>query len=563
MAIIFILALGVFFRFFNLTGVPPGLYPDEAMNGNNALEALHTGMWKVFYPENNGREGLFINIQALSIKTFGNTPWALRDVSALMGSLTILAVFFLTRELFKNQGLHSKFLILNSEIIALLAAFFIATSYWHINFSRIGFRAIMLPLISALGMYFLLKGLRTGKLRDLILAGIFVGLGFHTYIAFRFFPFVIAVPLVLALWQWWRTKNQESRIKNYGIENKNLNSLFLIHTSKSCAPCLILLFLFITLITALPIGLYFLHHPADFFSRTGQVSVFTAASPIQEFVKSNVLTAGMFFVRGDCNWRHNFPCRPELHPFVGLFFLVGVIFLIKDLLKQNYTLNLVPYTLLTWLLFMSLPATLTREGLPHALRAIGMVPPVMALSGFGAWSTGTVILHWFSRQKNKWPQRAAQITRIEKELMILFLLVLLTIPFITYRVYFREWAGNVNTYGAFATDLLSLGQHLASRPTTTEKYIIVNLPGTAVHGIPMPAQTVMFATDTFAIARREETHTHYLAPQEIDTIEVVKNKQILIAFLNSRDTDLVKSVRKKFPELKVTAPGDFLTFETQ
>ncbi|MEK9147933.1 MAG: hypothetical protein AAB650_00675, partial [Patescibacteria group bacterium] len=62
-----ILILGAGFRFYLLPSVPPGLYPDEAANGNNAREALETGNFKVFYPENNGREGLFINIQAAAI----------------------------------------------------------------------------------------------------------------------------------------------------------------------------------------------------------------------------------------------------------------------------------------------------------------------------------------------------------------------------------------------------------------------------------------------------------------------------------------------------------------
>ena len=110
--LIIIIALAVFLRFFDLGRVPPGLYPDEAMNGNNALEALANKDWKVFYPENNGREGLFINLQSLSVAVFGNKPWALRLVSAVFGTLTVLGLFFLTKVLFVNQQ------------IALLASFF-------------------------------------------------------------------------------------------------------------------------------------------------------------------------------------------------------------------------------------------------------------------------------------------------------------------------------------------------------------------------------------------------------------------------------------------------------
>src|SRR3989344_7697255 len=146
-----ILIIASFLRLYNLTEVPPGLYPDEAMNGNNAAEALETGNFKVFYPENFGREGLFINIQALFIRQFSHKPWALRLPSAIFGILTVLGLYFLTKELFKSKNL------------ALLASFLLATSFWHINFSRIGFRAIMAPFFLVWSLYLLLKSLNQTK----------------------------------------------------------------------------------------------------------------------------------------------------------------------------------------------------------------------------------------------------------------------------------------------------------------------------------------------------------------------------------------------------------------
>src|SRR3989338_2846982 len=100
--LILILAIAAFFRLWQIDAIPPGLYPDEAMNGNNALEALETGEFKIFYPENNGREGLFINMQAASLKIFGNKPLALRLPSILFGVLTILGLYFLTKILFET-----------------------------------------------------------------------------------------------------------------------------------------------------------------------------------------------------------------------------------------------------------------------------------------------------------------------------------------------------------------------------------------------------------------------------------------------------------------------------
>ena len=98
--LVLIIIIAAYLRVANIESVPPGLYPDEAMNGNNALEALDTHDFKVFYPENNGREGLFINIQAIFISFLGNEPWVLRLPSVIFGILTVLGIYFLTKEFF-------------------------------------------------------------------------------------------------------------------------------------------------------------------------------------------------------------------------------------------------------------------------------------------------------------------------------------------------------------------------------------------------------------------------------------------------------------------------------
>jgi len=66
-----ILIIAGFLRFYHLPATPPGLYPDEAMDGNNALQALRTGDFRVFYTPNNGEEGLFANVEAAVIALTG------------------------------------------------------------------------------------------------------------------------------------------------------------------------------------------------------------------------------------------------------------------------------------------------------------------------------------------------------------------------------------------------------------------------------------------------------------------------------------------------------------
>src|ERR1035437_10716056 len=93
---------------------------DEAMNGNNAREVLETGRFAPFYPENGGREGLYINVSTLFLRFLGNQAWVLRLPAAIFGILTVWGVYLLAAELY-------------SPPVGLLASFFLATSFWHIT----------------------------------------------------------------------------------------------------------------------------------------------------------------------------------------------------------------------------------------------------------------------------------------------------------------------------------------------------------------------------------------------------------------------------------------------
>src|SRR5262245_16314088 len=95
-----IVSMAFLFRFHHLDSVPPGLFMDEAVEGNQALEAARTGRLQLFYSENNGREGLFVWFAAIPLKLFGNQPWALRSVSAVFGVLTVVGLFLLAQQVF-------------------------------------------------------------------------------------------------------------------------------------------------------------------------------------------------------------------------------------------------------------------------------------------------------------------------------------------------------------------------------------------------------------------------------------------------------------------------------
>ncbi|HUX35745.1 MAG TPA: glycosyltransferase family 39 protein [Candidatus Paceibacterota bacterium] len=471
--LLLILIIAGFFRLYHITTTPPGLYPDEAMNGNNALQAAQTGDYKVFYPENNGREGLFMNIQSLFLRFFAvNEPWVLRLPSAIFGILTVLGIYLLAKELFSVR-------------IGLLSAFFAATSFWHIMFSRIGFRAIMAPFFAVWAFYFLLKAFRSPNSKfqvpSSVIGGIFYGLGFYSYIAYRITPLLLLlfIPFFAREKGFWKVAGT---------------------------------FLLTTFFVALPIGIYFLQHPADFMGRTSEISIFSAQSPLKDLAVNVAKTLGMFNFVGDWNWRQNYAGAPELFWPVGILFILGVILGIKNLISKSKfeaPNSKFPYWILFfWFFLAMLPVVISNEGIPHALRSILMIPPVMILCGIG----GIAIYDWIKKRIPEYWVRAA---------------VAFFIAFVVsnaYYMYFIAWANNPNVQGAFAADYVALGRQLNSLPVSVPKYIVVDAGGVLANGIPMPAQTVMFITGTFTAKGQAAKNIHYVLPADEKNIPAGSEK---------------------------------------
>ncbi len=486
--ILLILAVAVFFRLYKIDSAPPGLFPDEAMNGNNAIQTIETGQYKAFYPENNGREGLFIGLQALSLKVFGYHIWSLRIVSAIAGILTVLGLFLLVSRLFNWQ-------------IAALSSYLLAIGFWHVNFSRMGFRAIMAPLLLVWGMYFLWRGLSSGRLWNFGLSAVFWGLGFYTYITFRAMPLM----LILTLGAYWHAAKKDFGHEKYEfIRNQLIRGLAL--------------FLLVIILAGLPIGYYFWTHPADFFGRTGQLSVFVSDNPLKQLAQNTIQTLGMFNFAGDYNWRHNLSSQPMLLWPVGALFILGFIRSWIKLFKTKKThghFSTVQTLLLSWFFVGLIPVVLSNEGLPHALRAIIIVPVVFIWAGEGLWWIIDKIGDWYRERdvhefnlRNRWMKESSAAAVFA----LAFLLSSLTAA--EYNKYFNQWAKNPNVALAFNQNYVDIGNQLNAMPQETKKYVLVNAWGISVNGIPMPAQTVMFITDTYTPEKQKAKNIYYLTEEQ-------------------------------------------------
>lgn len=517
--LVLILVLAGFLRFWQLDSIPPGLYPDVAMNGNDALDALKSGNFKIFYPENNGREGLFINLIALSFLIFGPSVWAIKIVAAIIGILTVFGFYLLTKELFPLiarsdisgilPAINARYQIQNTKY-SLLATFLFATSFWHLNFSRFGFRAIMVSFILVWSFYLLFLGLRQKKLWAIIFAGAIFGLGFHTYIALRMAPLILPFLLI----PYWLSYRKENRQKQFFI----------------FAFC----FLFFTFIVAAPIGLYFLTNPQDFIGRATGVSIFAAANPIKAFFESLLVHLQMFVWQGDSNWRHNFTGQPAIAPPLGILMYLGLIFSLKEafcsLKQKNWPVLASHGLLLSWFFAMLLPGVLTSEGIPHQLRTIGVIPATYIFVSLGIF-------------------KAFEFLSSKKKILSAILLVIIILAgFGDAYKYFFVWVKNSEVQGAFTVKYVKVADYLNSLPEEAKRYVIVNEPGVAVpypDGIPMPSQTIMFLER----AKFGKLRAVYLKPEELDKIKMDNEKTVIV--LMREDNELSNKVKNIFPGVKV------------
>jgi hypothetical protein len=127
-----------------------------------------------------------------------------------------------------------------------------------------------------------------------------------------------------------------------------------------------------------------------------------------------------------------------------------------------------------------------------------MIPPIFILAGRGGIEAYNFI-------KKRLPENFRIF-----DFACAILLILLA--FQTYTTYFVSWANNQEVYGSFNGEWARIGNELNALPNELPKYIIVEAGGVDVRGIPMPAQTVMFLTDTFTPDKQSAKNLHYLLP---------------------------------------------------
>jgi len=188
--ILLIIVLAAFLRLYKLDQFPAGLNADEAAIGYNAYSLLETGRdehgnaWPVHFKSfGDYKPGLYFYLTLPFVKVLGLNIWAVRLPSAILGTLGVLGIFLLVRELFKNSAI--------SYELSAISSFLLAISPWHLHFSRGGWETNAAAFFILVGVFGVLRGLRSPKF--FVFGFLFLVFSLYTYHSAR-----IVVPLLLA-----------------------------------------------------------------------------------------------------------------------------------------------------------------------------------------------------------------------------------------------------------------------------------------------------------------------------------------------------------------------------
>lgn len=487
-----ILAVAFYLRFANIGNTPPGLYPDEAVNGIDAMNAWKHNQWQWFYEANNGREGLMMNLNAILFEFMGVSLLALKLPNIIFGTLTVLGIFLLTKEMFGRR-------------MALIAAFLISVAFWSLVFSRMAFRANMLPFVLAFSFYFLWKGIRTHGYWPFIFGGIFFGLGMHTYIAFRIAPLILLVSVFVF------TLNRKRFLADFWKQ--------------------IAVFVLFATIVASPILYTFYIHPEYIQSRTNNVSVFNPevnqGHLVSALAKSIGLSVIKYNIWGDQNWRHNYPPYSILDPITGIAFTFGFIYVIIRFFhlwslriyrgKKHPQLEIFTF-LLAWFFIMLIPEFMTAEGNPHALRSIGTMPVVFIFSA--------ITFEYFFHKSEHY-------TYLFKKISVSFLLIILvSIGIFNAVKYHYFWANKTEVAQSYDNNILEVAKYAQNIPRSKEVDIVVEV----MQRIPIQ------------LFNWESPNINYYYPSEIDKINPKDDNFEII--LTEYNDEVVNYLQNKFPNIK-------------
>lgn len=359
--------LVVFFRVYKIQIVPPEMVSDHAEKLLDVWDVLN-GEMRIFFPRNTGRESMQMYLTAAVVKIFGTgfSYLSLKIGTILAGLLTLPYIYLIGKEMGNRRA-------------GLLAFVFAGIAYWPNVISRVGLRFPLYPLFVAPTLYYLLRGIRSERLNNFILAGLAMGIGLHGYTPIRMLPFVVILAVGIYLLHKQSSGRRKASLLGLGI--------------------LLLVFMLVLI----PLIRYGLENPEMLFyrslTRIGTIEQ-QYPEPVWKVFLKNLWDAGTMFAwdNGEI-WVHSITHRPALGVIsAALFYPGAALLLLRYIRRRNwfdiFILSSIPLLMMPSILSLAFPG----EN-PSLNRTSGAIVPVFVIVGI----TGDGLLTTLeSRLKANW-----------------------------------------------------------------------------------------------------------------------------------------------------------------
>ncbi|MDX2163103.1 MAG: hypothetical protein SF162_17435 [bacterium] len=400
-ALVGIMLLGGYFRFTGLD-TPPEMTSDHVEKIINAQEIID-GLPRVFFSNNGGREPIQMYLLALlaqvPLPELGINFHTLKLLSAIEGFLSIPVMFLLGRSLISRVDRRT------GDLVGLAVAALCAVSYWHQVLSHLGLRIILTPLVMALLLIYLIRGLRTNDRSAFLFAGLTLGIGLYTYQAVRMMPLVVIVGFVIAA-------------IHHGRDLAFIRRLFVNGVALVA----------VAVVCFVPMIGFISEFPNDFLQRTS-TRIFGDAARVDadgnpvtlslvEQVEAvtpqfllNMRNAALGFnFAGDGAWFQNAPHKPFLDAFTGALLIVGLVAWVRLLFRtRDPGIDLWIPMIVIMLLPSALALAFPNEN-PSITRLSGALPGVLVLAGYGLVVIGQSVARMIGGKAGFWvPSLAAAV----------------------------------------------------------------------------------------------------------------------------------------------------------
>ncbi len=370
--LVLIVVLAFFLRVYKVNAIPPSLSWDEVSIGYNAYFILKTGRDEhgrflpldTFVAYGDYKPPLSIYATVPFVAAFGLNELAVRLPSVIAGTLTILIIFFLVKELFRRKDESSFGIPATTSLL-------LALSPWHIQLSRAGFEANIALFFVTLGSYLILRARNNPTLFGIAFLPFVAAL--YTFNSARYFSPL----LILGLLIFCR--------KEAMLQKKKIIIGFIIAT--------------LVLLPSVP---HLVSKEARL--RFAEVNIFTDASvvetanrrieaegnsPISKILNNRRIGYArsylshffdhfeprFLFVKGDGNPKFSIQDVGQLYLIEAPLLILGIFWLFS---RQRQ----VAWLLVWWIVAAIIPAAVARET-PHALRIENSLPAWMIFIAYG------------------------------------------------------------------------------------------------------------------------------------------------------------------------------------